>query len=477
MSLTRRQFLGRGGTGIGVAALGSLLNQELLLAGEPRGQRVGGLPSLPHHRPTAKRVIFLFQSGAPSQLDLFDPKPELRKRQGEELPESIRQGQRLTGMTADQASKPLAASAFRFARHGACGAEVSELLPHTSRVVDDLCIVRSAFTDAINHDPGVTFFQTGSERPGRPSIGAWASYGLGAESANLPAFIVFLSGGNPGDQPLFDRLWGSGFLPSQHQGVKFRGQGDPVLYLSNPPGVRRATRRRMLDAIATLNRLQHDTFHDPETLARIQQYELTFQIQRSLPEVMDLSDEPASTFALYGDDARRPGTYASNCLIARRLAERGVRFIQLFHRGWDHHASLPSRIRGKCRETDQGSAALVRDLKQRGLLDDTLVVWAGEFGRTVYCQGDLTDDNYGRDHHPRCFSMWMAGGGVRGGQTIGKTDAFSYNIDEDPIHVHDLQATILHCLGIDHRRLTYRSQGRDFRLTDVHGRVVYKLLA
>ncbi len=474
--LNRRQFLGRGGLGIGVAALASLLDPRPRSAESHSALDTGGLVGLPHHAPTARRVIFLFQSGAPSQLDLFDPKPEVQRRHGQEIPESVRRGQRLTSMTSDQDKKPLTASLFRFARHGQSGAEFSELLPHTSRVADHLCIVRSLYTDAINHDPGITFFQTGSQQPGRPSMGAWVSYGLGSEASELPAFVVFVSGGNPGDQPLFGRLWGSGFLPSQHQGVKFRAGSEPVLYLSNPPGITGDTRRRMLGGIAALNRLQYDDVGDPEILARIRQYELSFRMQRALPTAMDLSDEPASTFDLYGPDALRPGTFAANCLYARRLAERGVRFIQLYHRGWDHHTNLPSRIRGKCQETDQGAAALVQDLKKRGLLDDTLVVWAGEFGRTVYCQGELTADNYGRDHHPRCFAIWMAGGGVRGGQTVGRTDDFSYNIDEDPVHVHDLQATILHCLGINHERLTYRSQGRDFRLTDIHGSVVHKLL-
>ncbi|MCO6456938.1 MAG: DUF1501 domain-containing protein [Pirellulaceae bacterium] len=475
-AVSRRHFLARGTNGLGLVALASLLNPRLLGGerAENRGSR--GLAGLPHHAPRARRVIFLFQSGGPSQVDLFDPKPEVRKRHGEELPESVRMGQRLTSMTSDQKSKPLTASPFRFRRHGASGAELSELLPYTAQVADDLCLVRTVHTEAINHDPGITFFQTGSQQPGRPSMGAWVSYGLGSEVEDLPAFVVFLSGGVPGDQPLFGRLWGPGFLPSQHQAVKFRGQGDPVLYLSNPPGVSESTRRRMLDGLAALNRLQHDEWGDPETLARIQQYELAFRMQRTLPRVMDLSDEPAETFELYGEDAKQPGTYAANCLLARRLAERGVRFIQLYHRDWDHHTNLPSRIRGKCQQTDQASAALVHDLKRRGLLQDTLVVWAGEFGRTVYCQGDLERDNYGRDHHPRCFTVWLAGGGVRAGQTVGRTDDFSYNIVEDPVHVHDLQATLLHCLGIDHERLTYRFQGRDFRLTDIAGKVVEKLL-
>jgi hypothetical protein len=488
LSLTRRQFFGRTSTGIGVVALAWLLNPRLFgeetgrsssRGGDSRGgaSADGGLAELPHFAPRAKRVIFLHQSGAPSQLDLFDYKPKLVDTQGEELPESVRMGQRLTGMTADQKSKPITPSVFQFGRHGKCGAEVSELLPYTAGVVDELCIIRSMHTEAINHDPAITFMQTGSQQPGRPSMGAWLSYGLGSENHDLPAYIVFISGGSPGDQPLYGRLWGSGFLPSRHQGVKFRGSGDPVLYLSNPPGIDATTRRRMLDATSRLNRMARESTGDPEIDARIAQYELAYRMQMSVPKIANLADEPESTFELYGDDARKPGTYAANCLLARRLVERGVRFVQLYHRDWDHHSNLPGRLRTKCEETDRASAALVADLKQRGLLDDTLVVWAGEFGRTVYCQGDLTKDNYGRDHHPRCFTIWLAGGGVRGGMTLGATDDFSYNITERPVHVHDLQATILHCLGVDHERLTYRSEGRDHRLTDIAGEVVSEILA
>lgn len=463
--VTRRQFFGRASTGIGVAALASLWN--------PRS--VTGAPALAV-APRAKRVIFLLQSGAPSQVDLFDPKPALRRRHGEELPESVRRGQRLTSMTSQQATRPLAASQFKFGRHGECGADLSELLPYTASVADELCFIRSMYTEAINHDPAITFLQTGSQQPGRPSLGAWISYGLGSENANLPAFVVLISGGSPGDQPLFGRLWGPGFLPSQHQGVKFRGTGDAILYLSNPPGINAPMRRRILDAQAQLNKLQLEAFGDPEIETRIEQAELAYGMQMSVPELTDLSREPEGTFQRYGSDARKPGTYAANCLLARRLVERGVRFVQLYHRDWDHHQNLPTRIREKCRETDQASAALVLDLKQRGLLDDTLVVWAGEFGRTAYCQGSLTLNNYGRDHHPRCFAVWLSGGGVRGGLTFGQTDEFSYNIEADPVHVHDLQATLLHCLGVDHERLTFFHQGRDFRLTDTAGQVVRQIL-
>ena len=475
--LTRRQFFGRTSTGLGVAALASLLNESLFAEPQSGAAKQRGLPGLPHFKPRAKRVIFLHQSGAPSQIDLFDHKPELDKQHGKELPESVRMGQRLTAMTSSQEKRPITRSLFEFARQGECGAQLSELLPHTAKVVDDLCIVRSVFTEAINHDPAITFIQTGSQQPGRPSIGAWMSYGLGNESENLPAFCVFISGGEVGDQPLFGRLWGAGFLPSQHQGVKFRGGKEPVLYLNNPPGINAKTRSRMIDGLAELNQIEHEAFGDPEIITRIEQYELAQAMQTSVPELVDLADEPQHTFDLYGVEARRPGTYAANCLLARRLVERGVRFVQLYHRGWDHHLKLPERIRQKCQQTDQPSAALVADLKQRGLLDDTLVVWTGEFGRTVYCQGTLTGTDYGRDHHPRCFSMWLAGGGIKSGQTVGRTDDFSYNIVADPIHVHDLQATILHCLGIDHERLTFRSQSRDFRLTDVYGKVAEKLLA
>jgi hypothetical protein len=434
----------------------------------------GRPPGLPHFAPRIRRVIYLFQSGAPSQLDLFDYKPMLQDRRATELPDSVRQGQRLTGMTATQESFPIAPSMFRFARRGQCGAWVSDLLPHTAQIVDELCFIRSMHTEAINHDPAVTFFQTGAQLAGRPSIGAWLAYGLGSENDDLPAFVAMVSG--TGDQPLYDRLWGSGFLPTKYQGVKFRGVGDPVPYLSNPAGLDPRARRDMLDDLAALNQMQHQTTLDPEVATRIQQYELAYRMQTSVPELTDTSDEPEHIFRLYGDDSRRRGTFAANCLLARRLAERGVRFVQLFHRGWDQHVNLPTDIRKQCAATDQASAALVMDLRRRGLLDETLVVWGGEFGRTVYCQGTLTVDNYGRDHHPRCFTIWMAGGGLRAGFTFGETDDYSYNIVRDPLHVHDLHATMLHLMGIDHERLTFRYQGRYHRLTDVHGRVCHSLL-
>jgi len=421
----------------------------------------------------------LFQSGAPSQMDLFDYKPGLERFRGAELPDSVRKGQRLTGMTATQVSFPVAPSRFKFARQGKSGAWLSELLPHTARVVDDVCIVRSMHTEAINHDPAITFFQTGAQLAGRPSIGAWLSYGLGSENRDLPAFVVMVSQGtgNRGDQPLYDRLWASGFLPTRYQGVKFRSVGDPVLHLTNPSGVDASTRRRILDDLARLNEAKLADYGDPEISTRIAQYELAYRMQSSVPELIDLSKEPESTFELYGPESRKPGSYAANCLLARRLAERGVRFIQLFHRGWDQHTTLPKQIANQCQDTDQASAALVVDLKQRGLLDDTLVVWGGEFGRTVYCQGKLTADDYGRDHHPRCFTIWLAGGGARAGTIHGETDDHCYNITRDPVHVHDLHATILHCLGIDHTRLTFKFQGRHFRLTDVQGNVVQSILA
>jgi hypothetical protein len=420
----------------------------------------------------------LFQSGAPSQMDLFDYKPKLAELRGSELPDSVRMGQRLTGMTATQSSFPVAPSKFKFARHGQSSAWLSELLPHTARVADELCIVKSMHTEAINHDPAITFFQTGAQLAGRPSIGAWISYGLGSENHDLPAFVAMVSqgSGNRSDQPLYDRLWGSGFLPTKYQGVKFRSVGDPVLYLSNPSGMSDATRRRMLDDLARLNQLKLAENGDPEIATRIAQYEMAYRMQTSVPELTDVSDEPEHVFEMYGANSRTPGTYAANCLLARRLAERGVRFIQLFHRGWDQHATLPKHLAAQCDDTDQASAALVTDLRQRGLLDDTLVVWGGEFGRTVYCQGKLTADDYGRDHHPRAFTVWLAGAGIRAGMTYGGTDEFSYNITENPVHVHDLHATILHCLGIDHTRLTYKFQGRRHRLTDVHGKVVQGIL-
>jgi hypothetical protein len=478
--LTRRHLFGR--AGVGLAALASLLHDDLFAAAPPApgAAAAGGLPGLPHFKPRAKRVIYLFQSGAPSQMDLFDHKPRLADRRGTELPASVRRGQRLTGMTATQTRFPVAPSKFAFARHGKSGAWVSELLPHTAKVVDELCFIRSMHTEAINHDPAITFFQTGAQLAGRPSIGAWLSYGLGSMNNDLPAFVALVSrgSGNPNDQPLYDRLWGSGFLPTKYQGVQFRsGSGGPVLYLSSPAGVDRDTRRRMLDDLAALNRMRLAEVGDPEIGTRIAQYEMAYRMQASVPELTDLSREPKHVFDLYGPEARKPGTYAANCLLARRLAERGVRFVQLFHRGWDQHTHLPKQIAGQCRDTDQPSAALIADLKQRGLLDDTLVVWGGEFGRTVYCQGTLTRDDYGRDHHPRCFTVWLAGGGVRRGLTHGATDEFGYNVVRDPVHVHDLHATLLHCLGIDHTRLTFKFQGRHHRLTDVHGSVVKPVLA
>jgi hypothetical protein len=461
---TRRRFLAHGSRlGLGAIALESLLRGRALASGAAK----------------ARRVIYLCQSGAPSQIDLFDPKPELTKRFNEDLPESIRQGQRLTTMTSGQDRFPIAPSIFRFARHGQSGAMVSELLPNLASVSDEICYIKSMHTEAINHDPAITFLQTGAELAGRPSFGSWISYGLGAINEDLPAFVVLLSrgSGRPNCQPLYDRLWGSGFLPSRHQGVKFLSSGDPVLFLENPAGVSDAGRKRNLAAIAGLNDLAHRELGDPETLTRIAQFEMAHRMQTSVPDVADLTGEPRSTFDLYGPDARIRGTYAYNCLLARRLVERDVRFVQLFHMGWDQHNALPKQIRGQCRDTDQASAALVKDLKQRGLLEDTLVIWGGEFGRTVYSQGELTADNYGRDHHPRCFTLWLGGAGVKAGHTHGATDDFSYNITEDPVHIHDLNATLLHLLGIDHERLTYRYQGRDFRLTDVHGRVVRGILA
>jgi hypothetical protein len=477
--LTRRHFFGRSCAGLGTIALASLLNPEVLAADADASRSGAGVDGFPNFAPKAKRVIYLFQSGAPSQIDLFDEKPRLQGLQGTELPDSIRMGQRLTGMTARQDRFPVAASRFRFARHGRSGATLSELLPHTAGVADALCFIKSIHTEAINHDPAVTFFQTGAQLAGRPSIGAWVSYGLGSENHDLPAFVVMISqgSGNPNDQPLYDRLWGSGFLPTTYQGIKFRSLGDPVLYLSNPPGVSPSARRRMLDDLSKLDALNHKSFGDPEILTRIAQYEMAYRMQTSVPELTDLSGEPGRIFEMYGSDARRPGTYAANCLLARRLAERGVRFIQLFHRGWDQHTHLPAQIAGQCRDTDQASAALVQDLEQRGLLDETLVVWGGEFGRTVYCQGRLTAEDYGRDHHPRCFTVWLAGGGIQPGITFGATDDYGYNIIQDPVHVHDLHATILHCLGIEHTKLTFKYQGRHHRLTDVHGSVVEKILA
>jgi hypothetical protein len=441
--------------------------------------KADGLSGIPHFPPKVKRVILLHQSGGPSQIDLFDYKPGLSRYQGIDLPPSVRMGQRITGMTSGQSTLPVAASIFKFSRAGQSGTYVSELLPHTAKIADEIALIKTMNTEAINHDPAITFFQSGFQQPGRPSMGAWVSYGLGSENENLPAFVVMVSQAHALniDQPLFSRLWGSGFLPSQYQGVKFRSGGDPVLFLSDPPGVAKDTRRAMLDSVAELNRINHDASGDPEIETRITQYEMAFRMQTSVPDLMDLSKEPPATFDLYGPESRKRGSYAFNCLMARRLVERGVRFVQLYHRGWDQHNDLPRDLALQCRGTDQPTAALITDLKQRGLLEDTLVVWGGEFGRTVYSQGKLSETNYGRDHHPRNFTMWLAGGGVKKGVVIGETDDFSYNITEDPVHVHNLQATILYLLGIDHKRLTYKFQGRAFRLTDVHGELIEQVVA
>ncbi|MBM3972249.1 MAG: DUF1501 domain-containing protein [Planctomycetes bacterium] len=463
---TRRNWLMRSAGGFGATALATMLSDD-------------GFAAQPHRTPKARSIISLFMHGGPSQVDLLDYKPKLREWHGQELPASVRGTQRLTGMTSGQASLPLTASAFRFAQHGDCGTWVSELLPHTAGVVDDLCVVRSVTTEAINHDPAVTYLQTGHQQPGRPSFGAWISHGLGRANDNLPAFIVLLSRGSaarPAD-PLYARLWGAEFLPSQHQGVQFRTDGEPVLFLKNPPGLSADSRRRMLDTLAELNQQRFEKTGDREIETRIAQYETAFRMQAAVPELTNLSGESESTFELYGQDARRAGSFAANCLLARRLVERGVRFVQLYHRGWDQHYDLPSDLRLQCGDVDQACAALIRDLKQRGLLDETLVVWGGEFGRTVYCQGKLTPENYGRDHFGRCFSMWLAGGGIRGGMTFGETDDHSFNVVRNPVHVHDLNATLLDRLGFDHTKLTFRFQGRDYRLTDVHGRVMAEVLS
>ena len=463
---SRRELLARTGAGLGSLALGRLASAD-----DAGGQVFGT-----HHPPRAKRVIYLFQSGGPSPLDLFDPKPELVRRTGEELPDSVRQGQRLTAMSGNQATLPLAGSAFSFDQYGESGAWVSELLPHTQKIVDRCCFLKAVHTEAINHDPAITYFLTGSQIAGRPSMGAWLSYGLGSTQKDLPEFVVMITK-DKGGQPLYSRLWGAGFLPARHQGVPFRAGGDAVLYLSDPEGVSRTVRRRSLDALAALHELELAREADPIIETRAAQAELAFRMQRSVPEVTDLTDEPEETFELYGEDARKPGTFAANCLLARRLVERGVPFVQLFHQGWDQHGNLPGAIRTQCRETDQASAGLVLDLERRGLLDDTLVIWGGEFGRTCYSQGKLSGGNYGRDHHPRCSTMWMAGGGIRPGVTYGETCEFGYNIASDGVHVHDLNALVLHLLGIDHERLVYKHQGRRYRLTDVHGVVPTAVLA
>lgn len=488
--INRRHFFGKASTGLGGAALASLLGPELV-AGETDQQHGNQRPTIKFDFPAkAKRVIYLFQSGAPAQQDLFDYKPLLNTKNGEPLPDHIRGGQRLTGMSANQASIPLAGSAFKFDQHGQSGMWISDLLPKTAEIVDDLCFVRSMYTEAINHDPAITFFQTGSQIAGRPSLGSWLSYGLGSVNENLPAFIVLVSAGQ-GGQPLYSRLWGNGFLDSRHQGVRFRAGKDPVLYLSNPDGICQSGRRAMLDKLSELNQLQYQQELDPEIESRIAQYELAYRMQTSVPEIVDLSSETEATYKLYGEDARKPGTFAANCLLARRLIEQDVRFVQLYHQGWDQHDNLPSQLPKQAKETDQASAALITDLKQRGLLDDTLVIWGGEFGRTSYSQGKLTANNYGRDHHPRCFTIWMAGGGIKAGAIHGQTDEYGYNLVDsagdpiqptkhefhpDAVHVHDLQATIMKLLGFDHKKLFFKSQGRRFRLTDVHGHIVENLI-
>jgi len=470
---SRRDFLTKTTLGLGALSLGSLMSPTNAF-GQSTFLNENKL-RLPHFVPKAKRVIYLFQSGAPSQLDLFDYKPELNKRNGQELPKSILGNQRLTGMTAGQTSFPLAGSHFQFKQHGQSGAWMSDLMPHTSKIADELCFIKSMHTEAINHDPAVSFIQTGSQLPGRPSIGAWLSYGLGSDNKNLPEFVVLITKDKYG-QPLYSRAWGNGFLPSQHQGVQFRAGKDPVLYLDNPPGVTRDLRREQLEDLKKLHQINHDDVGDPEILSRMAQYEMAFRMQTSVPEVMDVSKEPDYIFDLYGEDSRTPGTFAANCLLARKLAEKDVKFIQLYHQGWDHHGNLPNEIRKQCKETDQATAGLIQDLKQRGLLEDTLVIWGGEFGRTNYSQGMLTETNYARDHHPRCFTIFMAGAGIKKGITLGATDEFGYNITERPVHVHDFQATLLHLLGLDHERLTFKYQGRRFRLTDVHGNLVNEIL-
>ncbi len=485
---TRRQFFGRSALGVGTAALAHALGPQLLAANKLSTH--DGL----HHMPKARRVIYLFMSGGPSHHDLWDYKPKMREMFGQNLPDEVRDGQRITGMTAGQKTLPVCPSKYEFTRmeNNDRGVWVSELLPHTATVAKDLCVIHSTFTEAINHDPAITYIQTGSQVPGRPSLGAWLSYGLGNLNENLPGYVVMHARTNHAEQSLYNRLWGSGFMPSDYQGVLLRSQGDPVMYLGNPNGVSRSDRRAQLDALASINQAQYEQFGDPEVLSRIKQHEMAYRMQTSVPELMDLSQESETTFELYGEDARTPGTFAACCLNARRLAERGVRNIQIFHRGWDAHGGLPREHGSQCLDIDQGCAALIKDLKQRGMLDETLVVWGGEFGRTAYCQGKLTKENYGRDHHPRCFTTWMAGGGVKAGITYGQTDDYAYNIvDADgnmirpskerwtpgTMHIHDLNATLLHLLGIDHKRLTYRYQGRDFRLTDVHGHVVKDVIA
>ena len=472
LTFNRRRFLTRLGMGVGSVALGSLLIPDLFGNKEEEVMLTG----LPHFAPKAKRIIYLFQNGAPSQLDLFDYKPKLQEMFGQDLPASIRMGQRLTGMTADQKKFPLAGTAFQFNQYGEAKAWVSELLPYTASVAGDLCFIKSMFTEAINHDPALTFFQTGAQVGNRPSMGSWLSYGLGSENKNLPAFCVLLSRGKGNGQGVYSKLWSNGFLDSIHQGVQFSSGDNPVLYLNNPEGISKEERRKMLDKVSELNQQSYQEFGDPEISAKIQQYEMAYRMQTAVPEITDVSKEPESVIKLYGPDCLVPGTFAANCLLARKLSENGVRFVQLYHQGWDAHDNLPNQIKGQCKDADQASAALITDLKQRGLLDETLVIWGGEFGRTNYCQGKLEKGNYGRDHHPRCFTIWMAGGGIKPG-VYGETDEFGYNIIKDPVHVNDLHATILHLMGLDHERLTFKHLGRRYRLTDVSGKLINGILA
>jgi hypothetical protein len=474
LNINRRKFLSRMSIGLGSAALGSLLIPGLFEGSAE--EEAGFIPGIPHFAPKAKRVIYLFQNGAPSQLETFDYKPTLNKMMGQDLPESIRKGQRLTGMTSGQKSFPLIGSYYKFSQHGQSGAWVSEIFPHMAKVVDDLCIVRSMHTEAINHDPALTFFQTGAQQGNRPSMGSWVSYGLGTENKNLPAFCVLLSRGKGNGQGVYSKLWSNGFLDSIHQGVQFSSGENPILYLQDPDGMDREARRKMLDKVAALNEIQLKNFGDPEIATKIQQYEMAYRMQTAVPEIMDVSKESDDIVKLYGSECLMPGTYAANCLLARKLSENGVRFIQLYHQGWDQHGNLPNEMRGQARDVDQPSAALITDLKQRGLLDETLVIWGGEFGRTNYCQGKMSVDNYGRDHHPRCFTIWMAGGGIKPGMVYGETDEFGYNIVKNPVHINDFHATILNQLGFDHERLTYRFQGRRYRLTDVSGAVIKDII-
>lgn len=475
LNINRRKFLSRMSIGLGSMALGSLLIPDLFRSGGAE-EEAGFIPGIPHFAPKAKRVIYLFQNGAPSQLETFDYKPTLNKMMGQDLPESIRNGQRLTGMTSGQKSFPLVGSYYKFEQHGQSGAWVSEIFPHMSKIVDDMCIIRSLHTEAINHDPALTFFQTGAQQGNRPSMGAWVSYGLGTENKNLPAFCVLLSRGKGNGQGVYSKLWSNGFLDSVHQGVQFSSGENPILYLQDPDGMDRDARRKMLDKVAALNEIELKNFGDPEIATKIQQYEMAYRMQTAVPEIMDVSKESDDIVKLYGSECLIPGTFAANCLLARKLSENGVRFIQLYHQGWDQHGNLPNEMRGQAKDVDQASAALITDLKQRGLLDETLVIWGGEFGRTNYCQGTFSADNYGRDHHPRCFTVWMAGGGIKPGMVYGETDEFGYNIVKNPVHINDFHATILNQLGFDHERLTYRFQGRRYRLTDVAGHVVKDII-